>query len=364
MSTPLAAELQRLIRLEGPIPLSRFMAEALGHPRHGYYINRDPLGTAGDFTTAPEISQMFGELVGLWCADVWQRIGAPAPLRLVEFGPGRGTLMADALRAAAVLPGFVEAVTIHLIETSLALRQRQQATLTGRALHWHATIDEVPTGPALVVANEFFDALPVRQFQRAEAGWHERLVAASGDGFAFTLGPDPLPPTALPPAFAAAAVGDIAELAPAREAVMQQLAERLVADGGAALVIDYGHAQSRPGDSLQAVRDHAFAPVLAAPGEADLTAHVDFQALAAVAAAAGAGVHGPCPQGRFLKRLGIDARAAGLKAKATARQRDDIDAAVARLTGAAEMGGLFKVLAVTGPDVPTPAGFACDGVEG
>lgn len=360
MSGELSAHLHRLIRADGPIPLSRFMAEALGHPRFGYYMRRDPLGADGDFTTAPEISQMFGELLGLWCADLWQRSGAPATVRLVELGPGRGSLMADALRASAVLPAFAAAVDVHLVETSPALRRRQRATLADLEVHWHTSLADVPPGPSLVIANEFFDALPIRQYDRTDDGWRERFVALDGDGLAMIAGAELLPVDALPPAFRAARPGEVAELAPARDAIMRQLGERLVSDGGAAVVVDYGHARSHPGDTLQAVRNHAFAPVLDAPGEADLTAHVDFAALADAARAAGARVHGPVTQAGFLEALGLAPRTAALKASASPRQAADIEAAVARLTDPAQMGELFKVLAIAGPDMPAPAGFASD----
>jgi len=325
-----AERLRRLIRHEGPIPVARFMAEANAH----YYATRDPFGAAGDFTTAPEISQMFGELIGLWLVEVWRGMGRPAPVRLVELGPGRGTLMADALRAARLDPAFLAATELHFVETSPALIGAQRARLP-QARH-AGDFAEVPDGPLLLVANEFFDALPIRQFVRVGTAWRERRVGLDGERFVFTES------------------GELSETAPAREAAMAEVARRVAAFGGAALVVDYGHARSAPGDTLQAVRGHRFHDPLVAPGEADLTAHVDFEALAAAARAEGAAVHGPVGQGAFLHALGIEARAAALRPKGGAA----VDAALTRLTGDDAMGSLFKVLSLTSPDLLPPPGFA------
>ncbi|NNM73516.1 class I SAM-dependent methyltransferase [Enterovirga sp. DB1703] len=334
------------------------MALALGHPRLGYYVTRDPLGAAGDFTTAPEISQMFGELIGLWAAETWSLLGRPAPLRLVELGPGRGTLMSDALRAAGVLPGFREALTVHLVETSPALREAQARTLqpAGVAVTWHLQLAEVPPGPAIVIANEFFDALPIRQFVRARTGWHERMVGLGPDGaLSFGLAPDPDPRLAAP-----GQPGDVLEVGEAGLAIAAEIGARLARGGGAALVIDYGHHRSGPGETLQSVRHHAFADPLAEPGEADLTAHVDFEALARAAARAGASVHGPESQGDFLRALGIEARAERLRRGASAEQAAEIGAALRRLTGPGPdgMGDLFKAVAFAQPGVTQLPGFA------
>jgi len=352
--TALAEELMRLIAAEGPIPIARFMAEALGHPTCGYYVTRDPLGRGGDFITAPEVSQMFGELIGLWCVDVWQQMGAPSPLRLIELGPGRGTLMADALRAARMRSDFLQAVDLHLIDVSPVLRQAQQDTLGAHAPQWHGSIDEVVDGPAIVIANEFFDALPIHQYERQGERWYERMVTVTDGALAFTLsaGPAADPDDGRP----TARDGDIAEVSLAGDAVMRRMAARLAESGGAALIIDYGYTGDGRGDTLQAVRQHRYAPVLEDVGDADLTAHVDFAALARAATGGGAQVHGPVQQGAFLNRLGIDMRAAQLKQQATAQQQADIDAALNRLTGDAQMGRLFKVLAVTS-DGLTPSGF-------
>jgi len=352
----LRVEIERLIAVEGPMTVERYMALCLGHPVYGYYRTRDPLGARGDFTTAPEISQMFGELIGLWAAEVWRAMGEPSPVRLVELGPGRGTLMADALRAARVLPAFRSATAVHLVETSPALRARQEAALApaGAPVSWHGDLAEVPDGPAIVVANEFFDALPIRQFVGTERGWCERLVGLSEGGLAFGLAPEPARDVPL-----AVRPGATLEWPAAGVAVMGRLAARLAAQGGAALIIDYGHARSGFGDTLQAVRDHAYADPLADPGEADLTAHVDFALLASAARSAGAAVLGPVPQGDFLRALGIDARAAAIQQRATPVQGEAIDAAVARLTGSGEgqMGELFKVLGLGAPDLPLLPGF-------
>ncbi|MGK9168114.1 SAM-dependent methyltransferase [Inquilinus limosus] len=336
------------------------MAEALGHPRHGYYVTRDPLGAAGDFTTAPEISQIFGELIGLWCADLWQRLGSPDPVLLVELGPGRGTLMQDALRAIGrAAPGFRAALRLTLVETSPALRAAQAARLADAAPVWLDRLADLPDGPALVVANEFFDALPIRQWQRGRAGWHERLVgwddAAGRLRWELSARADP-GLALIPEAVRDAPEGSIAESCPAGLSHAAFLGQRLTRQGGAALIIDYGPARSAPGDSFQAVRRHAFADPLEAPGEADLTAHVDFQALAEAATQAGAEAHGPVPQGAFLEALGLRARAAQLKTASPARA-EGIESAVERLAGPDQMGTLFKALALTAPGLGTPAGF-------
>ncbi|WP_029007987.1 class I SAM-dependent methyltransferase [Azospirillum halopraeferens] len=360
----LTAALARRIAVEGPITVAAYMAEALGHPRLGYYMKQDPLGAGGDFTTAPEISQAFGELIGLWCADTWQRLGAPPLVRLVELGPGRGTLMADAVRAASVLPVFRQAIRIHLVETSPALRARQRATLADLDVTWHDSLDEVPDGPALMVANEFFDALPVRQIQRTPHGWFERLVdrEETPDGaeprLRFVLEAFGSAGASLvPPALRDAPPGSVVEVSPASLAIARTLGARLAAQGGAALVIDYGYAGPAVGDTLQAVRRHAYAPVLESPGDADLTAHVDFTALAAAAREGGADVFGPVPQGILLTRLGIVQRTDVLRRGATRTQATALDTALERLIGANQMGTLFKALCLAAPGLGAPAGF-------
>jgi len=360
--TPLEADIRRIIAVDGPMSVAAFMALCLGHPLHGYYTTRDPFGRGGDFTTAPEVSQMFGELIGLWAAALWQAMGTPARLALVELGPGRGTLMADALRAARAVPAFRPALRVHLVETSPALQRFQQERLAGLDLPiaWCRDVAELPDRPLIVIANEFFDALPVHQAVKAAGGWHERMIGLGRDGaLAFALHPDPIPgfEAIAPGGLAGAPAGSLYEWRSGE--VVADLARRVARNGGAALAIDYGHVDSAVGETLQAVRRHAFADPLATPGEVDLTAHVDFAALARTAARAGARVHGPIPQGEFLRRLGIEARAAALKAAATPALAADIDAALARLAGAGRdaMGELFKAVAVADPKLGAVAGF-------
>jgi NADH dehydrogenase [ubiquinone] 1 alpha subcomplex assembly factor 7 len=360
--TPLGRALAERIRRDGPLTVAEYMALCLGDPEHGYYRSTDAIGRGGDFITAPEISQIFGELIGLWAATVWSAIGQPAPLRLVELGPGRGTLMADALRAIArTVPTFRTAIDLHLVEINARLRERQAAALADARPRWHDSIATVPEGPAIVIANEFLDALPVQQFVRLDDGWHERSVgleAASleGDRLAFASGALVSNPP-LEPAHAQAPLGAIVEVSPASRALVATIAGRIAAQGGAALFIDYGAPASGTGDTLQAVREHQKVDPLELPGESDLTAHVDFAALARAARVAGPAVHGPVPQGLFLNRLGLAARAAILLRNATATQRRDIAVACERLIGEAQMGSLFQVLAITAPGAPTPPGF-------
>jgi NADH dehydrogenase [ubiquinone] 1 alpha subcomplex assembly factor 7 len=359
MNESLCDILARRIRVTGPLTVAEFMAEAAGHPQHGYYRRADPFGRAGDFVTAPEVSQMFGELLGLWCVSVWQQMGEPA-CTLVELGPGRGTMMADVWRAARVSPRFQAAARVHLVETSPLLRGLQAETLAAVDLRpsWHDDLTQIPDGPLLLLANEFFDALPVHQFQRAVAGWQERAIDIDAqDGLRFVL-TAPGPTLALIEADErdAAPIGTMAEVSPASLGVMDSIARRIVAQGGGALIVDYGQAGAL-GDSLQAVRRHGTHPFLADPGEADVSARVDFAALARVAREAGATVGGPIGQGDFLDALGIRLRAARLAERAAPGQADDIAAALKRLCDEGQMGSLFKVLAATGPAQPAPPGF-------
>jgi len=357
----LGRRIAQRIAEKGPLSVADYMANALTDPEHGYYMGRDPLGVAGDFITAPEISQMFGELIGLWCAEAWQRLGAPAPVALVELGPGRGTLMADALRAARQVPAFARAVRVHLVEASPTLRARQAETLQNAEPTWHETLVDVPELPLLLIANEFFDALPVRQVVKQADGWGERLVGldAQGAALAFTASPaDPALDSLVPEALRAAPPGSLFEVSPAGQEAAREIGRRLQAQGGAALIIDYGHQESALGETLQAVRQHAPHDVLGDPGTADLTCHVDFAAMARAAREAGAAAHGPVTQGAFLERLGIAARAAHLMEKATPSQREDIRSARLRLTAPDRMGELFKVLALTPEGFEPPAGLS------
>jgi NADH dehydrogenase [ubiquinone] 1 alpha subcomplex assembly factor 7 len=353
--TPLARLLLRRIALTGPITLAEFMAEALGHPLHGYYQRRDPLGRAGDFITAPEVSQMFGELVGLWCVEVWHEMGCPEPCHMVELGPGRGTLMADALRAARVRPAFGAAIRLHLVETSPYLRERQAQALPAHHPQWHASLAEVPEGPLLLVANEFFDALPVHEFELRAEGWRERVVACDGEKLAFAWA-EPGPSFAL--LTDRQRRGAKAEVSPVALSLAGDIGRRLARAVGAALIIDYGPSQTLPGESLQAVRRHEPVDPLSDIGEADLSAHVDFAGLARAAEEAGAVAHGPLAQGEFLLRLGLGARAESLLARATPAQARDIDSARRRLLDSREMGTLFKALALVAPGLDPPPGFA------
>ena len=323
--TPLERAIRDRIRAEGPISVEAYMEACNGY----YYATRDPFGAAGDFTTAPEISQMFGEIVGAALADCWKRSGAPADAIYAELGPGRGTLAGDALR---VLRPARFAGDVHFVETSPVLRDAQALTIADA--QWHDAIDDLPEAPLLLVANEFLDALPIRQWIDGA----ERRVTVAAGGLAFDRD------------------GEILETSPARDAAVAAIAARLVRNGGVALMFDYGHP-SAPGDTLQAVRGHGFAPVLANPGEQDLTAHVDFEAVARVAADAGASVTPVLPQGDWLKRLGINARAAALSSGNPARS-EDVRAALHRLTATSEMGELFKVIAIHSPQWPAPAGFS------
>lgn len=336
-----------LISAEGPLPLARAMALAAEH----YYATHEPFGTAGDFVTAPEISQMFGELVGLWLVDLWQRGGAPDPFLLVELGPGRGTLMADALRAAGkAAPGFVAAARLHLVERSSRLRAQQAARLPQAT--WHDRLDEVPAGrPLLLVANEFLDALPLTQLERTDEGWALRRVGADGWDLALAANP-----ALVPEAVRGAPPGSVYERSFAAESLAAQVARRVATDGGGALFIDYGYRGPALGDTLQAIRGGAFAEAVTTLGEADISAHVDFGAVAA-AAVPHAAVFGPAAQGLFLEALGIGARAEALKRLASLEQRGAISAAAARLVSAGAMGRLFQVLAIVSHGWPAPAGL-------
>jgi len=344
----LAAIFRRLIASTGPISLMDYMGEANAR----YYASRDPLGSAGDFVTAPEISQMFGELIGLWLADMWINAGRPEPVHYVELGPGRGTLARDALRAAR---RYGLEPTVHLVEGSAALRDVQRAAVPGA--QWHHDLSTIPAyGPVLIVANEFLDALPVRQLVKTPDGWRERMVMPEGDRFVCIAGPQPMDP-AVPEARRHAADGTIYELCPGAAATVYEMAGRLKDQGGAALFIDYGHDAPRDGSTLQAVRAHLKVDPFINPGEADLTAHVDFAALAPIAESRGVRWLGTVPQGRWLRDLGIEARAAAL-AQAAPHHAAAIALAKDRLIAEGQMGLLFKVMGLAAPDWPGGAGFA------
>ncbi|MEE2980545.1 MAG: SAM-dependent methyltransferase [Pseudomonadota bacterium] len=357
--TPMTSHLRNEIAMHGPLTVAAYMAAAMGHPEHGYYINRDPLGMTGDFVTSPEVSQMFGELIGLWCVAGWHQMGSPDTVRLVEMGPGRGTLMADALRAMTTAPECRAALDVHLVETSPTLSALQRKALDGISVAWHDALAEVPEGPLLLVTNELYDVLPIHQFIRTLQGWRERLVdTQSQGGFRFVLADQPTPALALlPDSLDGAPINSFAEMSAAAISLTHDIARRLVDHGGLALIIDYASDQGPLGDTFQAVRDHGNHHVLDDPGEADLSARVDFTTVARVARDGGAEVYGPVSQGEFLLALGIEARAAKLATGASAGQRQDIETALGRLIGSGEMGSLFKVLAIAAPGAPAPAGF-------
>ena len=357
----LEAEIRRRIETAGPMPVAQYMSLCLSHPKQGYYTTRDPLGAVGDFTTAPEISQMFGELIGLWAAAAWRAMGSPDSVRLVELGPGRGTMMLDALRAAKVMPDFRSAVVVHFVEINPVLERLQRQALDAADLpvSWHATLGEVPDGPLIVLANEFFDALPVHQAVMCADGWHERVVKiGEDDKLNFSIHRDPIPlfDELLPRGLRAAKIGEIFEW---RADQMALEIGRRVRAGGVALIIDYGHAESAIGDTLQAVGGHEFADPLMTPGMVDLTAHVDFQALARAAEAMRARVHGPIEQGEFLRRLGIEERAAALKAAAPPDYADAVQSALDRLTSTERtgMGRLIKAMAISDPQIDSLPGL-------
>lgn len=355
--TPLAQKMVDLIGQTGPLGISDFFALCLADPEHGYYHNREPFGRTGDFVTAPEISQLFGEMIGVSLVHAWQTQGSPGGARIVEIGPGRGTLMSDALRVIARLaPDLYANASIHLVETSERLRNVQRQTLVRikDRISWHTGFEEIPAGFTLMVANELFDAIPIRQYVKTAQGFRERVVGLDGAGtLVFGVGQGGLDPT-LPPIDAARVPeGEIFEISPARSAVMQSVARKIVRDGGTALTIDYGHLVTGFGDTLQAVYRHDYDPPLARPGEADLTSHVDFQALAEAAKAAGATVHRPVSQGEFLVGLGLVSRAGALGSGRDSLTQAAIRDAVNRLAGEGEgrMGALFKVLAISGAPV-------------
>jgi SAM-dependent MidA family methyltransferase len=355
----LARRLAARIASEGPLRVDAFVEACLADPELGYYRTRAPVGAAGDFTTAPEISQAFGEMLGLWLVDRWQAAGAPPEFRLVELGPGRGVLMEDALRAAAkALPAFAAAARVHLVEISRPMRAMQAERLAARAPTFHDSFDDVPDDlPLFLVANEFFDALAVRQFVRRAGGWRERVVACADGAFAFADGPAVADPPLAQAQLDDAPEGAVVEACPAALEIAARIGARLAKSGGAAVAVDYGTGRSGWGDTLQAVRAHRKVPVFEAPGECDLTAHVDFPRLADAARGAGAAAFGPATQADFLRRLGIHARFAILASGARPDAARRLAAASRRLLDPDEMGTLFKVVAFQSPGLPPPPGF-------
>jgi SAM-dependent MidA family methyltransferase len=353
--TPLGQLLRQRIAANGPITIADYMAECLMHPEHGYYSTRDPFGASGDFTTAPEISQMFGELLGLCLAQAWLDQGAPPRFVLAELGPGRGTLMADILRATRAVPGFTSAAQVHLVEASATLQARQRQTLGDSPVTWVDRVEALPNAPLFLVANEFFDALPIRQFSRTDKGWAEHLIAAGetglqlGRGHASRL-------AALEPRWATTQPGDVIETCAPATAIAAEIGQRIARHGGAALFIDYG-GWNGTGDTWQALRHHKPVGPLETPGDADLTAHVDFAPLAQALRSAGASSSRLTPQGVFLEKLGITARAQALARKLSGPALEAHIAAHRRFTHPAEMGTLFKVLGATAPSAPPLPGL-------
>lgn len=358
-ATPLAGKIIALIRKDGPLRLDAFIRMALTDPEHGYYVTGTPIGRRGDFITAPEVSQIFGELIGLWCVDRWLAMGRPDPVILVELGPGRGVLMEDALRAAGqASPGFRAAARLHLVESSATLRADQRSRLAAHGATWHSRLEEVPAGPQIVVANEFFDALPVRQLRRFGQGWQEQFVVVDAGERLFGRWRDldydagqELHPLyhRIPPTI-------VIEHAPEREAYAVAIGERVAAHGGAALLIDYGHRGGGVGSTLQSVRGHDHADVYAEPGAADITTHVDFGALARAAAGCGCRIDGAVDQGRFLLNLGLAERLEAL-IRANPTHADALRAGAHRLIDEDAMGSLFQALAIVHPSLGRTPGF-------
>ncbi|MFY0636901.1 class I SAM-dependent methyltransferase [Maricaulis maris] len=359
----IADTLRDRIRSGGPLSIAAFMTEALFDPRHGFYATKDPIGAGADFITAPEISQMFGELLGLVAAQTWLDMGRPDTLKLIEMGPGRGTMMADALRAARTVPGFLDATEVVLIEASAALKAVQAQTLgpSGAQIRWVDRLEAVAPGPSIILGNEFLDCLPVRQALRHEGVWHERLVGLNPDddgAFVFVLGPPLGEDEALIPArLHEAEDGALVELRPGDRQVVDLLAARFSEQPGRALFIDYGPAQSEMGDTLQAIRAHKKQPPLEAPGTADLTARVDFESLLQAGRDAGLKAYGPECQGDWLLGLGLEARAAALS-QSQPGKRAEIARQIWRLTDNEQMGELFKLVCLDSADLPLPPGFS------
>jgi NADH dehydrogenase [ubiquinone] 1 alpha subcomplex assembly factor 7 len=364
VTTPLKDILVKRIEATGPITLADYMAECLMHPKHGYYTQETVFGANGDFITAPEVSQMFGEMMGLWLADRWYKMDKPEGVQLIELGPGRGTLMADILRATEPVVGFHDAIKVHFVETSGQLRALQAKKVPQAS--WHDDLSSIPDGPTLLVANEFFDALPIHQFEKHDGRWCERRVHAENDELKLVL-------TSTGPKFALTnpalhnhPEGSVLEACPAALSISASIAQRLFAGGGAAIILDYGYRKSTSGDSFQALQNHQYCNAFEAPGEADLTAHVAFDQLAAAAKDMGAFTYGPAAQGPFLMALGIGERAQQLAAANEGAENgegseDGIEGRIlselTRLTSADEMGSLFKVLALQDPKLPPPPGF-------
>ena len=353
--TDLKKQLINRIQATGPVSLAAYMAECLMHPNHGYYQKEKVFGLEGDFTTAPEVSQMFGEMIGLWLADRWIKMGKPEAFSLVELGPGRGTLMADILRATSPVEEFQDAVSIHFVETSRQLRALQAEKVP--LATWHDSFSGLPPAPTLVVANEFFDALPIHQYEKRDDKWHERLVGTDGDNLGFMLGPCGAQFALIDDSLKGGPEGSILEVCPSALSVIGDIADHLNLHGGAALMIDYGYRRAASGDSFQALQKHTYVDAFEAPGNADLTAHVNFETLKKAAMEKGLNSFGPTTQGMFLMAIGLGARAQVLAADTESSQQQQILNDLKRLTSPEEMGTLFKVLALQPHDLAPPPGF-------
>jgi NADH dehydrogenase [ubiquinone] 1 alpha subcomplex assembly factor 7 len=353
---PLGDLIDMQIAANGPMSVATYMGLSMTHPRAGYYSHGKPVGAKGDFITAPEISQMFGEMIGFCLVNLWQQMREPPAFTLLELGPGRGTLMADILRVGAKAEGFLDALHLQLFESNASLREEQKTRLEKYHPYWQTEIDEVGDEPLLVVANEFFDALPIRQYVKAGDGWHERQVGLRDGKRAFGLSPGIVPETAIPKQLHNAPPGAVFEAGLAAQEAVLQLTTKIARQGGALLAIDYGYEKTQAGETLQAVRNHTYADPLEAPGETDLSAHVDFEALGDVARTRGLEIQPLVAQGDFLRRLGIVERAEALK-QANPALASSIDAALSRLTEANQMGTLFKVFCAASPGLQ-PIGFA------
>lgn len=347
--SPLELLIRDIVATDGPMRLDRYMGLCLGHPQHGYYVTRDPFGEKGDFITAPEVSQVFGELIGIWASTAFVAMGEPARVNLVELGPGRGTLMADMLRTIRkAAPDLAAAAVLHLVETSPVLRARQRQAV-GPGAFWHAALEEMPDAPMILIANEFFDAIPVRQFEKRHGRWHERVIGLEGGSLVLGL--------SAPVSGPEGRDGDVVEFAPARDAIARHIGERLSRQPGAALIIDYGHLASAPGDTLQAMRGHGFTAVTDRPGECDITSHVDFEALGKALRAGGSLVHAPLTQRAFLLAMGLEPRVGQLASRADPGMAAILQRQMARLADENQMGNLFKVLAATSPGMASPYPF-------
>lgn len=359
MSASSIESLKRRIAERGPMSVSDYMAWCLTEGESAYYRRGNPLGASGDFVTAPEVSQIFGELIAIWCVAVWQSMGMPRPFVLAELGPGRGTLMQDALRAARAAPAFLEAAQVHLVETSATLREQQKQTLKPFCQpSWHKSVEKVPSGPIIVIANEFFDALPLEQHVYDNGSWHRRVVALDDRGRPhFALGRLALPPVELLP-LSPPRDGDILEHRPAAAALIGEFGNRAKSAPIAMLIADYGYERRDYGDTLQAVKAHGYADPFDAPGECDLSAHVNFAELAGAAGRAGLEVWGPLSQSEFLLSLGLEERLRQLMSQASEDQRAALFLGARRLVDPYQMGSLFKVMAITSPDMAAPPPFA------